>query len=76
MRRCLFEVQEISLDMGKSIIIVSKNQGDYSLDNFKMIQEKTKRETSSIIEEFSRLSRDSVKTCFDDSIKQLRSSVK
>ena len=29
--------------MGKSIMIINKNQGDYSLDNFKLIQEKTKR---------------------------------
>ena len=31
MRTCLFEVQEISLEMGKNMVIIKKNQGDYSL---------------------------------------------
>ena len=62
--------------MGKNMVIIKKNQGDYSLENFKLIQEKTKREVSGIIEDFSRDSRVSVNRCFDESLKYLRATIK
>jgi len=51
--------------MEKSLCIISKNEGTYTLESFKHCQEKTRRESASIVEEFSRRSRQSVRRCFD-----------
>ncbi len=67
-RACIMEVNAINLEMEKGLCIISRNEGSYTLENFKHCQEKTRREAASIVEEFSRRSRQSVRRCFDDSL--------
>ena len=82
MRTCLFDIRKIGLDLGKNMVIVNRSyegnntNRDYSLDHFKIIQEKTKREVSGVIEDYSRLSRQVVNKCFEEILKSERNTVK
>ena len=51
--------------MSKSILLIGKNDSSYSLEGFKQVQEKNRKETSRVIEEYSRDSRQQVKKCFE-----------
>ena len=62
--------------MGKSVLLIGKNDNTYSLEAFKQVQEKNRRETSRMIEEFSRDSRTSVRKCFENNLEELKETLK
>ena len=62
--------------MERSVLIIAKNEGTYSLDSFKHCQERARREASLSVEEFSRESRGVVRKCFESRLADLREQMK
>ena len=62
--------------MEKSVLIIARNEGTYTLESFKHCQERARREASLAVEEFSREARAVVRKCFDSKLSELRENIK
>ena len=70
------ELRKLTLEMERSVLIIAKNEGTYTLESFKHCQERSRREASLAVEEYSRESRAVVRKCFENKLAELRENMK